>query len=69
MLVVIICLLIVSIALAATNIYFIFKNKNFKNRKFIDENKEIFGTHNEGCSLDDHKILQFYSSDDMGLNQ
>lgn len=61
-------LLLLCLALAILNIYFVFKNKNFNKRKYIDRNKEIFGTHNEGCSLDDHKSLHFYSSNDMGIS-
>ncbi|MDE6292420.1 MAG: hypothetical protein K2L98_01930 [Bacilli bacterium] len=67
MLFIIIILLLASVVLAGANLYFLFKGKDVQRRKYIDQNKEIFGTHNEGCSMDTHKILNFYSPSDMGL--
>lgn len=64
-----IVLILVCVALAISNVFLVFKDKPFNKRKYINENKKIFGTHNEGCSLDDHKTLHFYSSNDLGIDQ
>lgn len=57
----------ISLTVAILYIVWTFKNKTFSKRQYIDKKKEVFGTNNKGCSLDEHETLVFYSPDDMGL--